>query len=140
MRVGSKLLGYRPYYKEVACPFFRPLKKAQWSEGRAPLRGIFEGQCERGGTGDATLCNFGYARGLCHAFPSDAPVDAVRFSVASIAEGVVRLVWILEKDHEPMDHGVLQYQESTGEFLPLVTGVFGQQARIFIADYVRRLP
>ena len=123
----------------MACPFFRPLKKAQWSEGRAPLRGIFEGQCERGGIGDATLCNFGYARGVCQAFPADAPADAIRFSVIGTAEGIVRLAWIFEKDHAPIEHGILEYSQSSGDFVQAVNGVFSAQARIFLADYLRPL-
>ncbi len=88
----------------MACPYFRPLREAEWSEGRAPLGGIFEGECARGGVCDARLCNFGYARSVCAHFPGEEEADAVRFSIA----GEGRLIWILEKDHAPLKHGVIE--------------------------------
>jgi hypothetical protein len=107
------------------------------SQGRAPLGGMFHGECERHGVGEPKLCNFGYARGLCADFPDESAADAVRFSVAGSAEGVVRVVWILEKDHAPMEHGLLEYRESTGEFVEALKGVLGVQARRFVENYCR---
>ncbi len=46
------------------------------------------------------VCNCGYARGLCAHFPNDANADAVRFSIVG-----ERLIYILEKDHAPLEHG-----------------------------------
>ena len=111
------------------------MRLAEWGSGRAPLGGIFEGSCERNGVGDARLCNFGYARGLCAHFPGG--VDAVRFSVAGITDGVVKLVWILEKDHAPVEHGVLEYLESTRGFVAAPEGVLEAQARVFLENYLR---
>jgi len=122
----------------VACPFFRPLRPMEWSSGRAPLGGMFEGACEQHGTGAARLCNFGYARGLCIHFPEDSAADAVRFSVDGSAGGVLRLIWILEKDHAPLEHGVLEYRESSGEFVAAPEGVLAIQARVFLENYLRR--
>ncbi len=110
----------------------------EWSSGRAPLGGMFEGQCERNGAGDARLCNFGYARGLCAHFPDGSGADAVRFSVAGSSDGVGRLVWILEKDHAPVEHGVWEYLEATGEFVEAQEGTLGIQARAFLENYLRR--
>lgn len=111
----------------------------EWGgSGRAPLGGMFEGECSRGGPGDAQLCNFGYARGLCAHFPGDSDADAVRFSVAGSADGMVRLIWIFEKDHAPMKHGVLEYCESSGEFADAPEELLGAQARVFLENYLRR--
>jgi len=110
----------------------------EWSSGRAPLGAIFEGECERRGTAEARLCNFGYARGSCVEFPEEWPADAVRFSVVGSAQGSVRMIWILEKDHAPVEHGFLEYTESTGAFVREPDGVLGIQARVFVENYLRR--
>ncbi len=120
----------------MACPFFRPLRQLEWSTGRAPLGAIFEGECERHGTGEPRSCNFGYARGSCAEFPDDSPADAVRFSVSANSAGVVKLIWILEKDHAPIDHGFLEY--TAGAFTVEPAGVLAAQARVFIETYLRR--
>jgi hypothetical protein len=110
----------------------------EWSSGRAPLGAIFEGECERRGTGGTRFCNFGYARGSCAEFPDGSAVDAVRFSVSGNADGVVKIVWIFEKDHAPVEHGFLEYTKSTGAFVAEPSGVLGAQARIFVENYLRR--
>lgn len=120
----------------MACPFFKPLRQLEWSAGRAPLGAIFEGECEHRGPGEGRLCNFGYARGICVHFPDGPSADAVRFSVVGNEKGTVRFLWILEKDHVPLDHGFLEYRE--GEFLKPAQGVLGVQARIFIENYLSR--
>jgi hypothetical protein len=122
----------------MACPFFRPLRPIEWSSGRAPLGAIFEGECERHGVAEARFCNFGYARGSCAEFPDNWAADAVRFSVAGNADGIVNIVWILEKDHAPVEHGVLEYMESTSAFVAEPAGVLGVQARVFVENYLRR--
>lgn len=123
----------------MACPFFRPLSPMEWGSGRAPLGALFHGECavERG-AGDARLCNFGYARGLCPCFPEATAADAVRFSVAASSDGVIKLIWILEKDHAPMKHGFLEYGESAREFAEKPEGVLGAQARVFVESYLGR--
>jgi hypothetical protein len=109
----------------------------EWSSGRAPLGAIFEGECERRGTGEARFCNFGYARGSCAEFPAESAADAVRFSVLGSAQGIVRMIWILEKDHAPIDHGFLDYTERTHTFVAEPAGVLAVQARVFIENYLR---
>ena len=110
----------------------------EWSSGRAPLGAIFEGECERSGTGEARFCNFGYARGSCAEFPEGSAADAVRFSVSGNAGGIVKIIWILEKDHAPLEHGLLEYAKSTGAFVAEPAGVLAVQARVFIENYLRR--
>jgi hypothetical protein len=122
----------------MACPFFRPLRPIEWSSGRAPLGAIFEGECERRGTGEARFCNFGYARGLCPEFPDGSGADAVRFSVSGNADGIVTIVWIFEKDHAPIEHGSLEYTKSTGAFVTEPVGALGVQARVFVENYLLR--
>ncbi len=122
----------------MACPFFRPSRLMERGSGRAPLGGMFEGQCERHGIGGTQLCNFGYARGLCADFPGDSDADAVRFSVTGSTDGVVTLIWIFEKDHAPMRHGVLKYCESSREFVDTPDGVLRAQARVFLENYLRQ--
>lgn len=120
----------------MACPFFKPTRLMDWSPGRAPLNGMFEGECERGGATDPRLCNFGYARSLCAHF-SDGP-DAVRFSVVRRQKGIVKLIWILERDHSPSEHGLVEYCESTGKFIEALEGPLEAQARAFVEQYLRR--
>ena len=45
-----------------------------------PLGVLYRGKCEMGGGADQEICNFGYARGECDAFPPNAEADAVRFA------------------------------------------------------------
>jgi hypothetical protein len=50
----------------------------------------------------------------------------------------VKIVWIFEKDHAPVEHGFLEYTKSTGAFVAEPSGVLGAQARIFVENYLRR--
>jgi hypothetical protein len=86
----------------MACPYFYPLTKAEVDKqpARAPLGVLYRGQCEKGGTADREVCNFGYAARECDAFPLDAEADAVRFACL---DG--KLIYILEKNHSPVRYG-----------------------------------
>jgi hypothetical protein len=108
----------------------------EWSTGRAPLGAMFEGQCEQNGPGEGRLCNFGYARGVCGHFPEGSIADAIRFSVVGKKRGAVQIVWVLERDHAPVEHGLLEYRG--GEFVEMPQGVIAVQARIFIENYLSR--
>ena len=78
------------------------------------------------------MCNCGYARRRCSHFPDNGAADAVRFSVTGDRDGRVTLVYILEKDHAPMEHGLMDY-DATGGPEPLAS-----QARAFIESYLRQ--
>jgi hypothetical protein len=112
----------------VACPFFEPLQllpPRQWTHRpRLPLGEAWSGRCHAGGepTGEEQfeLCNHGYARGQCPSFPSSCLADAVRFSVTR--EEPLRLIYILEKDHAPLEHGELPPNE-----------ILAAQARAFLS-------
>jgi hypothetical protein len=81
------------------------------------------------------LCNRGYARGVCECFPAEAAADAVRFSVASEADGRVRLVWVHERDHAPVEHGELVCAAGRVEG---ASGLLEAQARAFAESFRRR--
>lgn len=74
-------------------------------------------------------CNCGYARGVCERFPPDAPADAVRFSLSRDSN----IIYILEKDHSPVEFGTLGLSELHSN--PIVA----TQARMFVANH-RALP
>ena len=122
----------------MACPFFRPTRALEWSAGRVPLGAMFEGTCDNQGAGEPRLCNFGYARGLCAEFPGASTADAVRFSVLGNADGIVKIVWILEKEHAPLEHGFLEYTKSSATFIAEPEGVLAVQARVFVENYLSR--
>ena len=97
----------------MPCPYFfpvRPLGPGDWDPApRMPLGATWFGECKAAAVVHSVpendqreLCNSGYVRGRCVHFPENAPVDAVRF--AFVPDG---LIYILEKDHAPVEHGVL---------------------------------
>jgi hypothetical protein len=127
----------------VACPFFLPRRRLG-SEGwnpapRLPLGDAYRGSClARAGdpfeppeTVQRELCNCGYARQRCTHFPDNGVADAVRFSVTGDQDGRITLVYILEKDHSPMEHGLMD--DATEAREPLAS-----QARAFVESYLRQ--
>jgi hypothetical protein len=54
-----------------------------------------------------SLCNRGYVRGSCAHFPALAP-DAVRFAWNAAKQ----LIYILEKDHAPVEYGVVDLSQT----------------------------
>ena len=131
----------------MPCPYFFPLRMlgpGDWDPPpRMPLGAAWWGECKAGSsiietsageipeTEQRELCNSGYARGRCAHFPGDAAfdavVDAVRF--AFVPEG---LLYILEKDHAPVEHAVLLLDELDAET------VLHQQARAFVQSHKSR--
>jgi hypothetical protein len=110
---------------------------------RLPLGDPFRGLCQAH-AGDAAesqhdLCNSGYARGRCDRFPDDSAADAVRFSVNSDQNGAIILVYIVEKDHAPAEHGLLEYSIQEARLLNgHVSETLVAQAVAFISSYLRR--
>ena len=145
----------------MACPFFLPIARLtteDWIHApRLPLGDPYRGECrvpvespqpaeparegfepsqlaERAAfepteNEQRELCNCGYARGRCQRFPADAP-DAVRFSMTADS----KLVWILERDHAPIEFGFTD-ELSIGA---LQNEVLREQARAFIETYRRK--
>jgi hypothetical protein len=81
------------------------------------------------------LCNRGYARGLCECFPDGAAADAVRFSVTGEEGDRMRLVWVREREHAPVEHGELVYVAGQVEG---ASGLLEAQARAFVESFRRR--
>lgn len=108
----------------MACPYFHPLSKAEVDRqpARVPLGVLYRGQCDVGGAADREICNFGYARRECEAFPPDGEADAVRFATL---DG--KLIYILEKNHSPIRYG------DAG----VLTGSLRRQAEVF-AEWLKR--
>ena len=121
----------------MACPFFKPLRRLDgggWDpQPRLPLVDAWGGVCTAAydwTPPEATqreVCNCGYARGRCDRFPgagvADGAADAVRFSLRN-----ERLIYILEKDHVPIEHGEIDYLSDSRE--PLAS-----QSRAFMESW-----
>src|SRR5882672_8348520 len=100
----------------MACPFFKPLRRLDsggWAPApRLPLGDAWGGECTASGSYEPPeavqrdVCNCGYALRRCDHFPGDDAADAVRFSMIA-GEGAAddHLIYILEKDHAPVEHG-----------------------------------
>ncbi len=84
------------------------------------------------------LCNFGYAREKCPRCTA-AQADAVRFSISHDREGLIRIYWVMEKDHLPVSHGLLDYARAGQTFTPpSADACLAQQARAYVRSYQRR--
>jgi hypothetical protein len=135
----------------MACPYFQPKDRFDdktWRKHpRLPLGDPYTGLClvdpMRGWAPDgATLrdcCNLGYARKKCSRFPDQASADAVRFSVTADENGIVRIFFVQERGHEPVEHGTLDYFTGTGEFQGSASNrLLEAQAQAYIVSYFRR--
>ena len=119
----------------MACPHFRPARRLDsggWDPPpRLPLGDAWGGTCTAGGdceppeSTQREICNCGYARGRCNHFPESDTADAVRFSI-SAGE---RLIYILEKDHAPMEHGEINAMTDTREPLASLARAFWESHR-----------
>jgi len=133
----------------VACPFFMPADRLAddlWIlPPRLPLNDAHRGVCraapepyEPPERSQRELCNCGYARGRCERFPAAHPADAVRFSIAAEREGIVRLVYVMERDYSPASHGVLEYSIAEARVRGEISDLLAAQAQAFLASYLRR--
>ena len=85
-------------------------------------------------------CNMGYARGLCPRMPEEGP-DAVRFAVAADSGGRIRLLYALEREHEPFNQGQLEYVVAAARIEAEDGGAtLARQAEAYLASYFRRKP
>jgi hypothetical protein len=83
------------------------------------------------------LCNFGYAREKCPRVPAHAP-DAVRFGISNDREGIIRIYWVMEKDHLPFGHGPLEYSRADAGFkTPHPDACVTRQAQAYVGSYLR---
>ena len=135
----------------MACPFFVPSRRLEttgWTRPpRFPLGDLFCGTChaqpstvaEPPEAHQRELCNCGYAGGRCDRFPGGNAADAVRFSVTDDTPNRLLVVYVVEKNHAPVEFGTLEYvvaDSSLGG--PLISDVLTQQARAFLESYLRR--
>ncbi len=135
----------------MACPYFYPQErfdeKTWMKHPRLPLGDPYTGVCcvdpMREWRPDMAtvrdLCNQGYARQRCTRFPKDAGPDARRFSVITDDENVLKIFYVSERDHAPLDHGDLEFSTSTEQ---IVSGpdnaMLKQQAVAYVRSYLRR--
>lgn len=135
----------------MACPFFVPsrrLENAGWVRPpRLPLGDPFGGAChvhpadivEPPESRQRELCNCGYARGRCDRFPGGDAADAVRFSVTEDSPTRLLVVYVVEKDHSPVEFGTLEYLVADARLDgSVISDVLAQQARAFLESYLRR--
>jgi hypothetical protein len=84
-------------------------------------------------------CNLGYARGTCGRFPSGDGPDAVRFTISSHEGAVVRIFYVIERNHHPFAHGSLEYSCIAACFsTPLEPETVARQAKAYVESYLRR--
>jgi hypothetical protein len=144
MRGVTSLLGYRLARIHMACPLFKPERRLDaggWDPApRLPLGDAWAGECTAGcaeqpaESTQRAVCNSGYARGRCEHFPAGMEADAVRFSMR--ANG--RLIYILEKDHEPLEHGEIDAATDPREPLASLARAFRESHRNLIAESSRQ--
>jgi hypothetical protein len=84
------------------------------------------------------LCNCGYARTRCDRFPGGDAPDAVRFSVTEDTPAKLSLVYVIEKDHMPVEHGTLHYAIEKALLNRSVNDILDRQARAFLESYLGR--
>ena len=132
----------------MACPCFYPVERIPQT-GRstpAPLGDLWSGICrarpESEWSPDAAtaeqFCNFGYAQGKCPRFAGDRG-DAVRFAVSQDYGEGIRIYWVVEKDHLPFAHGLLEYSRADAGFQTAqVDALVARQAQAYIGSYLRR--
>jgi len=113
-----------------------------------PLGDLWRGACRAEGaayTPDdsavSELCNMGYARGRCPRYPQADAGDAVRFLIARDQDALIRIEYVVERDHHPYAHGALEYSRALGGFSGSgVNTVLARQALAYVTSYLRRRP
>jgi len=86
-----------------------------------------------------SLCNLGYARGVCARFPAGEGPDAVRFTISADDGECLRIFYVIERDHLPFSHGPMAYSLSRGAFdQPAPGEIISRQAQAYVASYLRR--
>ena len=135
----------------MSCPFFVPARRLEttgWVRPpRLPLGDPWAGSCQaRAGetfeppeSQQREVCNCGYARGRCDRFPPNAAPDAVRFSVQEAPGERLRVTFVLEKEHRPIEHGVLEYtMEGARASGDPASPALHWQSQAFVESYLRR--
>ena len=139
------------YYRfAVACPYFYPTERISlaWEfPARLPLGAGFTGTCRAGAeeikpseTELRDFCNLGYAGGCSH-IPAGRGTDGVRFAVARDEGSRVVLHYVSECNHQPVEHGRLEYEcEMQRWVAPLPDACLQRQAECYLSVYLERRP
>lgn len=84
------------------------------------------------------FCNIGYAR-ECQKIPAERRSDAVRFAVAKDGGAHILLHYSSERDHAPVEHGLLQYDCATRAWpVPHPDACIQRQAECYVSLYLER--
>jgi len=148
----------------MACPYFMPTEKIEngnWPHpSRLPLGCGWSGHCTAPGHEEQTpsqdileaFCNLGYASSCAWA-PPQRVWDAVRFSVCApgprqaqgLANGaestarVLRLIYVCERDHRPVESGQLELDVSRAVWtMPHADRRVQKMAECFTETYLNR--
>ena len=135
----------------MPCPYFYPEKKAEgilWNHNsRLPLGTGWEGRCCAPGHSDdntrvkpseddlCNRCNLGYAAG-CLRLPREPEADAVRFGLVRSEGSLVSVHFVRERNHLPLDHGMLVFDSTTGKWsVGHPNQVLQRQAECFLESW-----
>ena len=112
-----------------------------------PLGESWAGYCravpgEQWSPGDAAIrrsCNLGYARATCPRFPAGDGPDAIRFTISSHEGDILRIYYVVERDHHPFAHGPLSCSLASGEWTQgPQDDTLQRQAQAYVESYLRR--
>ena len=63
----------------------------------------------------------------------------MRFTISQDRDGLIRIYWVVEKDHLPFAHGPLEYSRADARFKnPDPDVLLAQQAQAYVSSYLRR--
>lgn len=112
------------------------LPLGDWWTGEC--RAATEGSRDAIGAGCEAACNLGYGRGQCGWFPEGDGPDAVRFAISKHDGGLVRIAYVVERDHHPFANGTAEYSLDEGSLEGVPGETLGRQAMAYVASYLRR--
>jgi len=112
---------------------------------RLPLGGGWAGRCTAPGhQGEAPgehqlreCCNLGYAS-ACSFRPPEPQYDSVRFAVTREADDRVVLCYVFEKQHQPGEHGTVEYSRKAGWIRSHPDRCVQKMAECYLASYFTR--
>lgn len=134
----------------LACPFFVPTERIEngaWPHpSRLPLGWGWAGQCSAPGHEGtapshdelAESCNLGYAT-KCARVPVERSCDAVRFAVARDRGSHIEVTFVRERQHRPVEHGILEYQVEGAHWASVhQDSRIQRMAECYLESYLRR--
>jgi hypothetical protein len=133
----------------MACPYFYPQERfaEKGKHPRLPLGDPYTGLCmsdpmRSRRPEEAVLrecCNLGYARDKCPRFPKEPGPDAIRFSVTGDQNGLLKIFYVSERNHEAVEHGTFEYSVEEGKLLTAeVNELLHRQVQAYVESYLRR--